>query len=443
VKRLLAVVLVGAVAATAALLPEPPPPPEPLAGVIIDSPGIGTPSDSSIWYCPWAQASALRDSVVGVASVVEADAALTFPVAIPGEPPDEAEVGVLGPGAATVVLSDVAQRGDSPGFIEFSDGPAAASVTVSGEVLTSDRCVSEGPDEWFFVGGSTNSGEKLTLRLFNPFPETARVTIQGFSEIGVEALGDLRTLSVNPRSWRNVDFEEELRQRQDLIISVTVDEGLVVPSMAFSAGGDEAWWSGTALATSWEIPVARSEVLPDTSIVIANPGGSEAQATITFFTTEGEGGESISVAIPAESPLRVPVPADGPEVVGARVESPSQIAVSIVGAGEGGLGITAGLPQQARRWLLPGVQTVGRTRAEVWLLNVSDEVVSVTVSELTGLEVLNTNVVVEGGTVMRIPVEGDALGYFIDAVSPITVMWSIDGPSGAALSGAVLVPDDE
>lgn len=441
-KRLLAVILVAAVAGAAAVLPEPDPAPEPLAGVVIDSPGIGTPSDSSIWYCPWAQASALRDSVVGVASVVEAEAALTFPVAIPGEPPDAAEVGMLGPGAANVVLSDVAQRGDSPAFIEFSDGPAAASVTVSGEVLTSDRCVSEGPDEWFFVGGSTNSGETLTLRLFNPFPETARVTIQGFSEIGVEALGDLRSLSVNPRSWRNVEFEEELRQRQDLVISVTVDEGLVIPAMAFSAGGDEAWWSGTPLATSWEIPVARSEVLSDSSIVVANPGASEAQVTVTFFTAEGDAGQPISVALAPESPLRIAVPADGLEVVGARVDSPSQIAVSVVASGEAGLGITAGLPEPARRWLLPGVQTVGRTRAEVWLLNVSDEVASVTVSELTGLEVLNTNVVVEGGSLMRLAVEGDALGYFIDAVSPITVMWSMDGPSGAALSGGVVVPDE-
>ena len=441
-RRVLAVVMVGAVAGVAALLPEPDPPPEPLAGVIIDSPGIGTPSDAAIWYCPWAQASALRDSVLGVGSVVEAEAALTFPVAIPGEPPDEAEVGVLGPGAALVTLSDVAQRGDSPGFIEFSDGPSAASVTVSGEVLTSDRCVSEGPDEWFFVGGSTNSGEMLTLRLFNPFPETARVTIRGFSEIGVEALGDLRTLSVNPRSWRNVEFEEELRQRQDLVISVTVDEGLVVPAMAFGAGDDEAWWSGTPLATSWEIPMVRSDVLPEASIVVANPDATEARATVTFFTATGDPVEPISVAVPPESPLRIPVPSDAGEVVGARVDSPSRIAVAVVASGEAGVGITAGLPQQARRWLLPGVQTVGRTRAEVWLLNVSDEPVSVTVSQLTGLEVVNTNVVVDGGTVRRLPVEGDALGYFIDAVSPITVMWSMDGPSGAALSGAVLVPDE-
>ena len=61
------IALVMALGGLAALLPRPDPPPEPLAGLIIDRPGIESPMDASIWYCPWSQANAGRDSFFGVA----------------------------------------------------------------------------------------------------------------------------------------------------------------------------------------------------------------------------------------------------------------------------------------------------------------------------------------------------------------------------------------
>ena len=91
------------------------------------------------------------------------------------------------------------------------------------------------------------------------------------SDIGVEALGELRLLSVGARSWRDVSFEELLRQRADLTVSVTVDTGLVVPAMVLRSGEDEDWWSGTGLSDRWEFPAAGLEELTS-AIVVANPG---------------------------------------------------------------------------------------------------------------------------------------------------------------------------
>ncbi|NIS33092.1 MAG: hypothetical protein GWO04_25430, partial [Actinobacteria bacterium] len=189
----------------------------------------------------------------------------------PGEEADTAELFTLSPGGAALNLSDIAQRGDSPSFVEFSNGPAAVSATIRGDVVAADSCVSSGPDTWVFPGGSTLAGEELTLRLFNPFPETARVTVTAVSDIGIEALGELRLLSVGARSWRDVSFEELLRQRADLAVSVTIDDGLVVPAMVFRAGEDEDWWSGVGLSEVWEFP-ALGLANMESSIVVANPG---------------------------------------------------------------------------------------------------------------------------------------------------------------------------
>ena len=122
-------------------------------------------------------------------------------------------------------------------------------------MLAADACVSQGPDVWYFPGGSTMPGEELTLRVFNPFPETAKVTVGAVSEIGVEALGDFRSWSINARSWRDIPFEQELNSRENLVVSVAVVEGLVVPAMSLRTEADDAWWSGSGLSEVWEFPV--------------------------------------------------------------------------------------------------------------------------------------------------------------------------------------------
>ena len=170
-RRILIGVIVAAAVAGAVLLPRPDPAPEPLAGVVIEAPGLSSPAESSIWYCAWAQATGARDSYVAVASLEEASAAFTFPNTIPGEEPDTKTLETLGPGAAGFDLSVVARRGFAPSFVEFSDGPAAAAVIVSGEdVLAADACVSEGPGVWHFPGGLHHAGRAPDAAHLQPVP---------------------------------------------------------------------------------------------------------------------------------------------------------------------------------------------------------------------------------------------------------------------------------
>ena len=93
--RRLWLIVVAAIAVAAMSLRPPDPIPQPLAGLVIDRPGIESPVDSSIWYCAWAQANADRDSFLAVATMSPAAAEFTFPVAIPGEPADTAATSTL------------------------------------------------------------------------------------------------------------------------------------------------------------------------------------------------------------------------------------------------------------------------------------------------------------------------------------------------------------
>jgi hypothetical protein len=444
VRRSLILVAVGAIALAGALVASPTPPEEPLAGLIIDRPGIESPVDSAIWYCPWAQADSEKDSFIALESLAPASAQLTLPVAIPGEPPDHSTVSMPGPGAAGVTLSSIAERGDSPAFIEFDGGPSAASVTVTGGVVAADDCVTTGPDEWFFPGGSTMTGEHLVLRLFNPFPETAKVTVSGFSEIGEEALGELRSVSINPRSWRDIAFEELLRQRQSLVISVHIEQGLAIPAMAWSNDADQGWWSGTGLSTTWEFPVVRDEGLDQAAVVIANPSDVPVDVTVDLFTEEGPQTAAFSLTVPAQSPLRIGFGEVDATVVGARVTATGPVAATVVATGDAGTAITAGSPEQAPEWFLPGARTRGRLEAALWLLNSSDETVSVTISALTGADPLNTQVILAPGTITRFPVgQADARGYLVTSPDAFSAAWSLTGPNGSAFSAGIPVPQPE
>ncbi len=77
-RRLLVLAAVGAIVAAAFLIPAPELAPEPLQGLVLEGPGLSSPEDASIWYCPWAQSDASRDSVFGVVSLAEATAAFTL-----------------------------------------------------------------------------------------------------------------------------------------------------------------------------------------------------------------------------------------------------------------------------------------------------------------------------------------------------------------------------
>jgi hypothetical protein len=437
VRRLLVGLLIGAIGTVAVIISEPPAPPTPLAGRFIEPPGLSSPVDESIWYCPWAQSTGSRDSLLAVASLEAATASLTFPVAIPGEVPDEAVLEVSGPGAAGIQLSSVAQRGDSPSYIEFSAGPAAAAVVVEGDdVLAADACVAEGPDVWHFAGGSTMPGEHLVLRLFNPFLESARVTVTAISEFGVETIGDLRTVTVLPEEWVDIAFEAELPQREELVVSVETEEGTVVPAMAFGSEEDEDWWAGVGESLVWEFPVARSEDLSG-EIMVANVGSEEVQFSVDVLTPDGTIFGVLNESLPAQSVMRVEPSVAGYDISGARLEANAPVVAALVSKTEAGVAVMPGVAETDNRWLVPGPRVLGSGGTSLWLLNSSEETISVTVSEITDIGLVGEQVVIEAGRPYEIQIESaDAVAFVAESSALFSVAWVTSSDFGISLAAA-------
>jgi hypothetical protein len=435
-RRVSLLILAAVAVAGAVLLPTPEPLPEPLTGLIIEPPGLSSPEEAGIWYCPWSQSDTGRDTTFGVASLAEATAQFTFPVAIPGEPEDQAALEVNSRGAGLLTLSRVAQRGDSPGFVEFSAGPAAVAAIIMGEgVLAADACVSSGPATWHFPGGSTMPGEHLVLRIFNPFPDPAKVTVTGVSDIGVEALADLENLPVGARSWRDVDFTTLLRQRQNLVITVTAAEGVVVPAMAFGNEADEDWWPGVGEAAEWEFPIARVEGAA-AALVVHNPGLGPVDVAVDLFTPDGPILEAFTATVSPDAPARFDLSQYEGDPLSARVVASGPVAAAVVVQSAGEAAVMPGLPVAAETWLLPGLQRVPLHAASIWLLNsTSEEAITATVSALSGAGTSGQTVVVPPGVPVQVDVTVmGAEGFLVEASSALTVAWTIRGPSGLAFA---------
>ncbi len=238
----LAIAAALAVAAVAAPEPEAVPEPETFAA--------GGASDvaafAGVWYCPASVATLERDTVISAVAADPATAAFTFPNPVPGEEPERARFTIAGPGAAGALVSEIALRGDAPGFVEFTTRRAAAFAEILEDARHSgDVCLDAAPKVWYVVGSSTGEGERLTLRLFNPFPEPAKLNILAFSEIGIEPLPEIESVTVSARSWRDFPLADTLRFRDSLAFTLASEEGLAFPVITAGDSIDDASWPGT------------------------------------------------------------------------------------------------------------------------------------------------------------------------------------------------------
>ena len=460
-KRILTLVVVAAAVYAALTLPAPKPPAGPDFVGPEERESVAAPT-ASVWYCTWAASGALRDSTVMVASNVPVTASLTLPQQIVGEPADTDELELDASGAVGVDVGQIVRRGDTPLFVELDDGPAAVAVVVeSDELLTGDACVARIPKVWQLPGGTTREGRTLTLRLFNPFPELAKVTVGGSSESGETGLVDLQGIDVEGRTWQDVRLNELVPLLDNLSLTVSTDEGLIIPSLVVAGSGDEASWPGIAPAAYWEFPLATisSDYAP--SLMLSNTGSSSVVATIDVYTSAGAVEAAREVTVDPSIPQRVDLSdlADGAMAI--RVRSGGALSAAVIAeeslvvreATEEGaeadedasngdrIGGTIGVSTPATRWLLPGLEAVPDGVGTMWLLNTGAEPATVILQPLGLGEYPTSKQSVAPGSLLAVPLGYDAAvgGYFIEASEPISVAWSVEADKGIMfVSGTVV-----
>jgi hypothetical protein len=462
-RRLVGIMLAAALAVYAATLPEAPV----AAGpdfVGPEPPAVGASSIGSVWYCPWLDSGDVRDSAFVLASQPPTDSQITMPSPIPNNDPIEEFLAIRGPGSRILNVADVVRFGAAPGFVEFDDGPAAAAATVMSETsLAGDRCVRSVPKIWYLAGGTTREGRDVLLRLFNPFPDLAKVTVSGVSEFGPEPLPELGSVvDVPGRAWVDIDLGLLAPFLDDLLLIVDSQEGLIVPALLLvTSASDEATWPGTSLSTTWEFPIAAMDDLL-AQLVVANPGAEAVTVTVDLIGPERTQQVIGGVEAPAGSPLRLALPDTEGEPFGIRVTAGGPIAAAVVAespvdpsaptdavpdAGDDAAADDAVVEQEVLRvagtvgveapspaWLLPGAGSVPDAESTIWLMNSGPEPATVTLVPLGVRDLPADKVVVSAGRIFGYTIPDDEVitGYLVVANVPVSAAWAASDAGGTA-----------
>ena len=498
-RRAAVVIVVGVLGALAFAQAGPVDVRRPDFGTVPPEAGAAT-GDPSAWYCPLVTAGALRDSAFNLASFVDVDASITIPNPNPTEEPDTQDVRLRGPGARSLDAGAIVRRGDSPGVVEFDDGPAVATTAMwSEELLTGDRCVLSVPKTWHLAGGITAEGFTLQLHLFNPFAEGAKVRVEAITEFGSSPLAGFENIDIPGRSWLTEDLSRVIPFLDNASFAVTSESGIVIPTLVLNNGTDEASWPGTGQSTTWDFPVTSVRGLVPT-LVLSNTGGTGATVAIDLFTPDGPildaDGRIISPLEPvrinladlAEPPFAVRVRSNvpvaaiiqaGPEWTfpstdvalpedddggatdddatpdePADEESTTDTTVADAETSESdegeepvepviynGLAAMPGNAEPLERWLVPGLGMVPGADTSVWILNPTGDEATVTLSPLGVSSGGSEKMLIPAGRYLEVPIsplsETGNSGMLVESNVPVSVAVTIAGSQGVAFIGGV------
>jgi len=483
-RRAAAVVIIAVLAALALFQTEPTAPQGPGLGFPVPADPVGAVGDETAWYCPWVDSGAVRDSTYDVATAVNVAGLITLPNPNPTLDADILAFQLADADARSVDTAEIARRGPAPGIVEFDDGPAVATTaTWTDELLTGDQCVVSVPKVWHLVGGTTAEGFTLELRLFNPFPESAKVTVQAVSEFGSSPLGGFEGLDVPGRSWVTEDLSRVIPFLDNVTLTVRTETGLVIPALVLNNEIDEAYWNGIGQSTTWEFPVTSVPGLEPT-LVLSNTGSIGASVVIDVFSTQGPMLEVTSLLVSPLQPVRLHLADFADPPFGIRVRSNAPIGAVIqagppgtfprselegddhsedvqpppdtgggdeAAPGDGepepvtlqGLAGTTGNVDPATRWLIPGVGVVPGADTTLWIMNPSGEQATVTITPLGASAAGPNKIIIGPGWQVEIPflevTETGTSGIMIDATVPVSAAVSIAGPQGVAFVGGVPV----
>lgn len=477
-RQLVAIAVIGVLGALAILQTPPPDQSGPALGFAPTVDPGGAVGDESAWYCPWVASGAVRDSTYDVASAVNVQGSITLPNANPTLEADLLSFELQGADARSVDTAEIVRRGPAPGIVEFDDGPAVATTAMwTDAILTGDQCVASVPKVWHLVGGITAEGFTLELRLFNPFPEAAKVTVQTVSEFGASPLGGFEGLDVPGRSWVTEDLSRAIPFLDNVTLIVSAQTGLVIPALVLNTAEDEATWNGIRESTTWDFPVTSVAGLEPT-LVLSNTGSVGAMVTIDIFGFDGATLEATTLLVSPLQPTRVHLAdfADPPFAV--RVTSNAPLGAVIQAGPPGtfpraevengddhrddsgdqpvdgeepaeppltyvGLASTTGNVDPATRWILPGIGVVPAAQTSVWIMNPSGDPATVTITPLGAQAGGPEKFIIASGSLLEVSFgensETGVNGVLIVSTVPVSAAVSVAGTRGVAFIGGIPV----
>jgi hypothetical protein len=434
-KRVLTVLLVAALGVLAWVMPAP----EATVQPSVTSTTNAVASLPSHSTCPWVYSDGLVDSYLVAQSGDPADLRFTFPIA--GEVQQTVEESQPASAATALTVSSAISQGIDPAVVEFSSSPSAAGVVETGDgVLSVDVCPSTSSKVWHLTGGSTLDGQSLELVLFNPFPEDASVSISVRSEVGVEPMSDLETVTVGGRSSRVFDLGAELSLRESLSVAVDMKEGSVTPVMVFGEGSDVATWTNGGQAEQWDFPVVDPGGFIPT-LFLSNDTSDPVDYQVDAYTTSGTQSALLTGSIDGNAHVALSLGDLVESPFGVRVTASSPVAATVISGDGTRVAATTGAAEPTTHWMLPGYGLGGPNR--VWVMNSGTETATVTYQLVDAGGALGgvDKIAVPPATIrslVGLPLA--ATGMEIDSNVPVSVAWTVERPDGLGMAPGVPIP---
>ncbi len=354
-------------------------------------------------------------------------------------------------GSAAVDPASGLPAGDDATSFVFAGGGVVADQVVSGPTGWSMApCASETSTQWSFAGGSTTSGNTLTLSLFNPSGTEAVVNVSFLTADGIVEPQTYQGLVVPPGQLVEENVGDYVQNDSAIGTLVASQSGTVV-STEF-----QQWSTGTsaglslqlgspALASTWRF--AQTTVLPTSTVAftLANPASTAVSATISLGLVAGTVvprrlvvpplstavfEASGSPGLPKQVPYSVTVTSSAPIDVGRSVEAPPGATPPLWGS-------SPGASTLADRWLVPGPGvpsapgTADATVTSLAVANPGPSVARVVVGVLGSARPAAVVMVAAGRlTVLGPAVVGGLAVHVVSSDVPVTVELD-SGPSGS------------
>jgi hypothetical protein len=301
-------------------------------------------STGSVWFCPLvastednAQASLRISRPAGPPQTEPARLRVTLygPAGQIVATPIQLAAGTIAVSATELLKSANAATLPSLAATVESDDPAIVVESSLGDRSSGYMsCTTGVSSRWFVPVGSTALQNDTELALFNPFPGTALVDLQFWSERGAARPTALQGVAVPGNGLRIIELGDFVRRRQHLATEVSVRTGRVIAATNHRVRGrSELSVAVPSLATQWFVPAAQwSEKRPE-AFTFLNPNDTDSTVELSATLSPNDV-EPFEVLVPANSSVVFDpstegrIPADSPYALVAQVSSGPAVALS-------------------------------------------------------------------------------------------------------------------
>lgn len=362
----------------------------------------------------------------------------------------ERKVAVPALGSAAVNPAVGLPAGSTASSFLFIGGGVVANQAVSGPGGWSIApCASQTAPQWFFAGGSTTTGNSMTLALFDPAAPEAVVNVSFVTSNGVISPQAYQGLVVAPGQLVVENVGDFVQNAADIATVVTAQSGGLISSefqqsSQGAAGGMALRLGSPALSTVWRFAQTTTRPGGTVDFDLANPGASAATATVSVGLSTASVvprrvvipplsivvfAASGTTGLPQQIPYSVTVTSSAPIVVGREV-------LAAAGSPAPQWGSSSGTVTTSTRWLVPGPgipHVPGTDHAAVNSLAVANpgqSAARVEVTNLAGAPVAVFTVAPEQVTVLGSKLLGGLSPLSVVSSQPVNVEEDAT-PSGA------------